>query len=296
MNIPAFPEFKKINIFTREEVEVYTKSMASYSDFNYVSLYTYGLGSTRLSILNSNLVLLGEDYMDEQFYFSFIGKNKINETVATLLKEAEKRNITQELRLIPEAMISEISDKYSISEDSDNHDFLLSAEKLLKYEGRQLRNKRNLLNRFKKHYIKVEVKLMDCSNLDIQQQALVLFDVWNSNKNGLRTDLEKAAIMNLLNIRCLNCHYIGIYVKGELISFLVYEILHDCCMLHFVKFDVAYEGICAFTYQVLADNAIKNGCNIINVQQDLGIEGLRNAKKQYCPVGYLKKYTVKIFD
>jgi len=37
---------------------------------------------------------------------------------------------------------------------------------------------------------------------------------------------------------------------------------------------------------------LSNKSKIVNWQQDLGIEGIKKAKRAYRPIGYLRKYTI----
>jgi hypothetical protein len=292
-NIPEFPKFRKINLIKEEDVEYYTDKFPSYSDYNYISMYTYGLGVRRLSNLNDNLVVLSEDYVDdEKMFFGFIGINKVNETTDILLNETHNWNMTKELKLIPEISVEQLDiSRFEIIEDEDNYDYILSSNKIYNLSGNKLRNKKNLLNRFIKNNTNIRIDYY----FD-KDQVISLFETWSINKHDPDDDIEKIAVLNALNTEELNYNYVGIYLDNKLISFFIYEIVKDYCILHFIKYDVNYIGICSFTYRLLAQESIKNNREYINIEQDLGIKGLKEAKKQLCPINYLKKYTIRKYE
>ena len=79
--IPEFPEFKKLELSDKEDVEAFTKKFPPYSDFNFVSMWSWDIkGEMRLSILNGNLVVRFTDYITGDPFYSFLGNNKTNET------------------------------------------------------------------------------------------------------------------------------------------------------------------------------------------------------------------------
>jgi len=293
-NIPIFPDFRKINLIKEKDIRFYTDNFLPYSDYNYISMYTYGLGATRVSILNDNLVALFEDYIDEKLFFSFIGLNNINDTVNILLQEAHNKGISTELKLIPEVSVKDLDNtKFEVISDESSYDYILSSDKIYNYIGNNLRNKKNLLHRFTKNYTDVDIRYE--INKD---QIMLLFDIWSDAKyeSSIDGDIEKIAILNLLNSKELNYNYVGLTINNKLVSFFVYEIVNDYCILHFIKYDTDYIGICSFTYKLLAEKALDNNCKYINIEQDLGIDGLRKAKKQLCPIDYLKKYIIRKYD
>ena len=64
-------------------------------------------------------------------------------------------------------------------------------------------------------------------------------------------------------------------------------------MIHFIKADKQYEGIYTFLQSRVASEAYKQGYKYINLEQDLGIPGLKKNKLTWQPSKYLKKFIVK---
>jgi hypothetical protein len=61
--------------------------------------------------------------------------------------------------------------------------------------------------------------------------------------------------------------------------------------IHFEKANMHYKGAFQFINQAYAEH-ISRTYNIINREQDMGDEGLRQAKLSYRPSGFVKKYKI----
>ena len=63
-------------------------------------------------------------------------------------------------------------------------------------------------------------------------------------------------------------------------------------MGHFAKCDAEFSGLSHYLYQATARAMSDRGGRYLNVQEDLGIAGLRTFKMLLRPVSFLKKYAV----
>ena len=61
-------------------------------------------------------------------------------------------------------------------------------------------------------------------------------------------------------------------------------------MAHFAKADVRFKGVYAYLHQAEAQSLQAMRCRLVNWEQDLGIPSLRDSKRQWRPVRFLKKY------
>jgi hypothetical protein len=84
-----------------------------------------------------------------------------------------------------------------------------------------------------------------------------------------------------------------VFVDGLLRGFTVFEqVTKEYAILSFQKADKSYPGIFEFLNHSIALYLHKRGCMFMNMEQDLGIPGLRQAKRKYDPT-YLKKYSIR---
>lgn len=85
-----------------------------------------------------------------------------------------------------------------------------------------------------------------------------------------------------------------IKVDGEIIAYTIAEEI-DASMID-IRFEKAF-GRYTGSYQAINQMFLKNQCSgytWVNREEDMGEEGLRNAKMSYNPASFLKKYRVRI--
>ena len=68
----------------------------------------------------------------------------------------------------------------------------------------------------------------------------------------------------------------------------------EYCVIHFAKGNNEIKGIYQYMFSVFAGHNKEALCNFVNLEQDLGKEGLRAMKKSYLPIDMLLKYRVFI--
>jgi uncharacterized protein len=298
--LPIYPEFKNLEITDKEAIENITGNFPPYSDFNFVSLYSYNTDNDALiSNLHGNLVIKFRDYITNGPFYSFLGNTKAVETAGELLMRAKNENAMHKLQLIPESVIladARLMEAYDVIEDKDNFDYVLDVPEVATLEGEKYHNKRNAVNRFHANSPDHIVKTLDLTNLEIQKEVIDLFDLWVKvrNKNIQETEHEKKAVLRLIEAsNKLNLIAIGVYKENKLIGFAIAELLkNDYAIFHFIKANTEHKGIFESLYMFKAKELLKNQVKFWNIEQDLGIENLRISKQQWNPAHFLKKYVI----
>lgn len=300
-DLPKFPNFEKLDISHKNILQTIANNFPS-SDFNFVGLFTWDLdNSVLVSELNGNLVILTSDYLTHQKFYSFIGSNKVDETIEILVNFAKQNGHNPKLMLVPESVISNIAtrENHDILEDRDNHDYILSVNDLVEFRTNKYRGKKNLLNRFNRTYGENSRALeLDLNNKQVIEDINKVLERWKTSrgKGADEVNDEFIAIEKALhNHSLLDVRAFGIYNSNTLIAFTLFEILpNKVAVIHFDKADVAYEGVFEHLKHNFAKHLAKLEVATINYEQDLGIEGLRKAKEAYHPINYIKKYTVTL--
>ena len=101
--LPVFPNFKNLEISDKEDIEYITHQFPPYSDFNFVSLWAWNTqGKIEISQLNNNLVVKFQDYLDNNYFYSFIGMHDVLTSIEKLLSASKAKGFGEELKLIPE--------------------------------------------------------------------------------------------------------------------------------------------------------------------------------------------------
>jgi hypothetical protein len=298
--LTRFPEFKTITIDSREHIDSIVSKFPPYSDFNFVSMHSWNIkDSMQISELDGNLVVLFKDYTSDKSFLSFIGDQNVDQTIETLLGYAPSHGFGSELHLIPEHVITLIkdADKFIVTEDRDNHDYIILALKLGELEGQDYASKRKGVNKFKAEY----ANRMHTKKLEINEQSareiVNSFHNWRqeSGKSHIETADELGALHRLLK----DAHHfpltaLGVYVDDVMVAYAIYELQDDYAIGHFMKASKAHTGLYDFLKNSTAIDIHQQGAKYINYEQDLGIEGLRKSKLLLRPEAFLKKFTVAL--
>lgn len=300
--IPEFPNFKKIEMSDKIEVEKFVSKFPSYSAFNFTNLFVWDIRNDRkISKLNDNLVILFTDYDTSEPFLSFLGDNECNDTVLRLLNFAKMNKIFPQLRFITQESIKRLTlPDLQIHEDRDNFDYIFSISELANLKGIKFKKHRHLASKFSKEYPEAVFRLEDLRNPLIQKKIIKLLERWeNCKKKQNKTyDLrfEKRALNYLLeNSSNFQLVVSCIFIYDEMIGFSIDEILpNKSTMSHFIKADNSYRGIYEFLNTELANYLLKQKIELWNWQQDLSLINLRETKLGYRPVGFLKRYIVSL--
>lgn len=296
--IPTFPTFKKPKISDAKNIENYTQRFPPYSDFNFVSMFSYNTDNRLgVSLLNQNLVVRFSDYLSRDTIYSFIGTKNITVTVRTLIEHLRATKNTQQLKLVPEVAISpRLHKRFLILEDKSNFDYIISLKRLSSLNGKKYSNKRNLVNRLYKTNPTSKNVFLDLGDPRVQKHILGAFEKWEKSKkkNREHTNHEYLAIKRLLRHSShFNLLSKGIYINNKLMGFSIAQVLYDkYAIFHFVKGDITYKGIFEALYHEISKELVKKGCELLNIEQDFAFPGIRQAKMSWRPVKFLKKYTI----
>ncbi len=293
-----FPHFAPVVIGHKQPIQAITQGFLSYSDFNFVSLFSWNTTETpiEVSMLNNNLVVRFSDYTSDAAILSFLGREALVETIETLLAFSDAPHA---LGFIGQDIIDNLSEsareRYAIHDDRNNHDYILSVKKTIDYlnSGRKKAN----YNRFVCEYgPDIYCRSLNLGSSSDIQAIDTLTRMWQQQrgKNDENVASELAALRRCLKYaRKLVVQGYGVFVKDELAAFGLFEIVNnDTAMLHFGKANLAFKGITSYFQLKRALYLASLGIRLMNWEQDLGIEGLRKYKESYHPIDFLKKYTM----
>ena len=299
IRIPSFPTFKPLALDDQYEIEQWVKLFPPYSDFNFVSLWSWNTsGGFEISWLNDNLVVLFNDYGTGERFLSFIGRNAGVETAFRLLEYARERQIAPELRLLPEETAISLANREGIEVTPAPHhrDYILSVPEWCTLAGGQFRNKRYEISCFERD-VAPECRQIDLSNRSIQQAMTEVFGRWVIDRergNFPATVIESLAVRRIFTLhRPGDLLAMGLFVHGALVGYSINERLpNGYAMGHHSKVAGNYSGAYALMLRQTCRQLASEGFSLINIQQDLGEPGLALAKRLYRPQNYLFKYQV----
>ena len=188
--------------------------------------------------------------------------------------------------------------RFEIEEETDLKDYLYDAQELRTLGGKKFQKKRNLINKFMKEYEgRWNYKTMCCVDEYFLEEFM---NEWIEKRlaDGVESKetllLEKEGIVDILR----NCDKVtyrvgGIFIDEMLEAFTIgsYNSREKMAVISIEKGNSDIPGI----YQVINQQFLLNSyedAEVVNREDDMGIEGLRQAKESYNPIGYARKYRV----
>jgi hypothetical protein len=294
-------DFKKLSIDDLDIIEQFTAHYLPYSDFSFLSLFTYNTKETlEYCFIDNNLVIKFEDYTSDAQFFSILGSTNIEKNIGELMDLSSQLGLEPSLGLIPETTIDAapgLSQGYIITEDRDNFDYIVVSKDIAELSVEEFPKKRHLIDKFMTQYPHCEGATIDLTSSSSRKAILDTFSAWKTinNKSEHEVTTEYVAVKRLLDNHhhFPQLHAVGIYDGYRLVAFNTFEVANDGYGISsFQKADKNYDGIYAYLTHVMAKKMVKLNCEFINFEQDLGIEGLRSSKLSWHPVNFLKKYTV----
>lgn len=295
--MPEFPDFIPIDLDVKHEIIRFTSMYPMYSDYNFVSLFSWNVdGDMSASFLNDNLILKFRDYISGKPCLSFLGEKHVVKTAQTLIEFAKKENMEPYLKYVPDSVVKYLkqSSLFDIEEDRDNHDYLISLPQLTTAQGRPYKHFRRSIKLFNKVYAPhTKVFRLDLNDRATQSQIKELLLQTKYRKPG-HNEAEVLAVERLLDKSGhFNLMGFGIEIADNLVGFIIVELLLGSrCIGHFWHCDQKYEGIYRYFMYQVGSYLNELEYEFMNIEQDLGIDGLRLAKEHLVPKEYLKKFMV----
>jgi len=284
---PLYPNLIPINLDLQEQMQnIILESKTDVSSFTFANLYLFRKKyDFKVSILENSLLITGAK---GQTFFSILGGFPQKEVLTELLKKYDYwKGISQEQAL----KLNELLPNEMVSEDRDNFEYIYLRTDLAELLGKNFQKKRNLVNAFTKKYPpeEREIKTLDKSTL---KDALHVLDEWKHGK-GEHGDYDSAKEGVELH-ELLGFSGLVFYVKGSPIGYCHGEVLANgnSFAVHFEKAIDKYKGVYQYINQEFAKTLPENIVHI-NREQDLGNEGLRQAKMTYRPTGFVKLFSIK---
>jgi uncharacterized protein len=273
----------KIEISDREKINKYfRKYPPQISELTFTNLfawshkYSFKEEKDNVKEESSHLIIGFEDK-----YLQPVGPNPVK-------KILEMKNSTF---VKVDAGIAKQLNGISVKKQRDEFDYVYDIQSLIDLSGGDYVAKRNFVKRFEKNNPCVCVDLSKVLDkcLDLQSEWCNMRDC---DKNpGLAAE-NRAIRRTLMNFSQLELFGVALIIDGKVVGFAIGEPLNDNTFVeHYEKADTKYTGVYQFLLCEFAKRIPKQ-YKYLNREQDLGIAGIRKAKKSYHPVFMVEKYSV----
>jgi hypothetical protein len=288
-------QFKKITLDDKEMLEkAFSISHPHISEYTFTNLFVWG-SSREIEYANhgDNLVILAHHH-GESYFLPPIGSGDMCATFDTILEHAQATGIRYLRRICEMHLEKLLGYGLKIEEDRNSFDYVYKTDDLALLKGRKYSNKRAFVRKFEGEYNHRYIEY-DPSWKD---ECIRLSELWLSRRNISDQTVydEFDAIKKFLdNYQDLSAIGNLITVDNTLVSFIFGEQLNKrMFVIHFEKADQEYIGSYQAINKMFVDNELLGKYRYVNREQDLGIEGIRKAKKSYLPIKMVKKYNVEL--
>lgn len=268
-----------------------------YSDFNVVSLWGYMVPGARYMEKNGSILYEMTDYNNNKKYFSILG----GKSTKTIIRKLAKRTTAESLIFsnVPESTCKALEGWAaieSITPDEDNHDYIFSVKTIAKLSSEQLAHKKKSLLKLKRLYPNLQIKRIYQHRPADRRAIYQLFKRWVVQSGSTDWHREYRALQRALKLDGFEIVCLGAYDGKKLVGFTINEIeKNGYYQGHYGKADYNYSGLGLYLENETAIYMAKHyNSRYINLQQDMGIEGIRYYKSSLGPLKQLKKFTVKI--
>lgn len=296
--------FKEIDIDSYKELRPFFNSVDYEAcEYCFTTLYMWrDMYKTSYYIEDDFAIIVGEYEGDRFSVLPLAKKDKIHKAIAFMINYFKNEDHRIYLRAVTKEVVELLQKDYpgrfEYIEERDYFDYVYYAESLRTLKGRKNQKKRNHLNYFIKEYEgRVEYKKLDKENFD---DCITLLKAWTVNKeeNG---DKEEGIDDEFVAIKKIFDHYdvlredvkiSGIYIDNKLEAFTIGEKINEhMAVIHIEKANPEIRGLYPYINQQFLVNEFPD-VELVNREEDLGLEGLRKAKLSYHPCKFVEKYTV----
>lgn len=290
--------WEKLTLESRELFDRYYQNYQGISDMTFTNIYIWSFGREIFYCEEDGFLFVKVKYSDsEPFFFLPVGEGEFKEAVEKLIKD-ESENMKIVFKSVTEDRAETLKnlfpDKFEYIEERDRFDYVYSVKELIELSGKKFHKKKNQVNNFIKKYNWEYVRYNGKDIIELLKLQQLWCDINRCSEDLWLSNEEAGIIKAVENFEKLKFRAGAIKVDGEIAAFSFGEhVSSDTVVIHIEKGDSRFDGV----YQMMNNIFLKeefSDMTYVNREEDLGIEGLRQAKMSYNPVKLVKKISVEM--
>ncbi len=293
-------DFKKLDVSRREEYQSYLRFGGRMCEYSFVNLALWG--QQRAAVVDGFLTIFSQANR-RTLYLYPLGQGEIKPVLDAIIADARQRGISCCIANLDAdrcALLEKLyPGKFRFHRDRDSFDYVYNIDDLADLKGRKFQRKRNLLHRFEDAYPHCQAETITPGNLPAVQDMVYQWYRKKHLDNPMGDfHLEEVAMMRALkDPAALELEGLALMDGGEVLAFTFgSRLTEDTFDIHFEKAkDSAYGAYPAINRafaSYLRDKYPQ--LRYLNREDDLGLEGLRDAKLSYYPAFLLEKYWAQL--
>lgn len=226
------------------------------------------------------------------------GEERLKQALDTLMRYCEEQEVPFQLHNVTKEDFDRLEALYPgqffISYEREYADYVYETEKLAKLSGKKYHSKKNHANKFKALYPDWSYEPITKDNVEECFQMALRWRELNGCEEDEEKHAEICVTLNYLRLfEELNMRGGALRVNGEIVAFTVGEpVGKDTLVVHIEKAFADIQGAYTMINQQFAEHE-GAGFTYLNREEDMGEEGLRQAKMSYKPVFLVEKGVVR---
>lgn len=252
-------------------------------------------------------VAFAEDWMlirfgeGKQTFFAWpMGNGDVREPIGWIHRHCEKEDIPFQLNPVEPEMMAHLEEcfpgQYEIEYQRNSADYVYLCENLKNLSGKKYHGKKNYINRFRKTYGNWNYEPISDENTE---ECIKMANEW-CGQNGCgegdegKSDEVCNLIRGLKNREALHLKGGLLRIDGQVVALTLGEsVRSDTFIVHYEKAFADIAGAYTMMNQQFVEHEL-SGYTYVNREEDLGLDGLRQAKESYRPVYMVEKGIVRV--
>lgn len=293
--IPIFPDFAPLSLAQADAVRAELIAHgATLCEQSFETQFIWrDFDRPQLTRINGNLCIRIEPFNEPPFFLEPFGVDAVAETAQTMLAH------TGRISRVSAGFVERMGEGGLRIEPMRPHfDYLYRVSDLAELKGRRYDGKRNHIKRFERAHPEWTFEPLRGADA---QEAMALFDSWCALKESgagkalpalAFSSQRDALVATMEHFDVLGLAGGALRSAGRMIGFIIGSRLNaETAAVHF--------RYCALGEQGAATMALREACRstfaeyaFVNLEQDLGIPGIRKNKQSYQPVALVEKFDV----
>ncbi len=290
-------ELKPITIEDKPLLDRYFKDNGGInSEYTFTNMFMWQKSyNIRYAVIGGMLCIFAQHAGSAETVNFPLGNGDLKSVIETLIEYFEALGQKPLIRLYSQEDINRLNeafpDRFILTEDRASFDYVYKIDDLIELSGKDYHAKKNHINRFIANYPDYEYINITKDNLKLCYE---MFERWCKSKADTvpGIDEQNEAVRRLFdNFDVLDVKGGGILVDGQMVAFSIGEVLNEdksTVVIHLEHADTDFQGSFPLINQQFLIHQWSD-FEYVNREEDMGLPGLRRAKKSYRPHLMVKK-------
>ena len=293
-------ELKRLTVEDRKKIEPYLNLREITScEYSFNVLFMWSECYKTKYFMDENYIFFYHEYLEHKYVLMPICKKEYFKEAFEKVKEFFKeRNLKFEMYVADKEftkfVFDNYKDEYYITSNRNGYDYLYSGEELRNLTGKKLRKKRNHLNSFYSDYEgRFLYRRLDKRDKDDICEFVHRWEKSKEDRLG-KFDEELIGVCKLIeNMEELDIEVAGVFIDGKLEAFTVGSMVNNGkeVIIQVEKANDDIRGLYQYINQKFLVEEYPN-VELVNREDDAGLEGLRKSKMSYYPIELVEKFKI----